>query len=365
MAQDLTAILMPAPPRGLIPDNVVNLVAQNVPPTAWVRLSPLEKLDIQQLEVLDGQSGLPAVSPSILVALSQNGGKAMFVHVNHQGKQALLHAFEDGIEVASYTGEPGDAFDAEVTRLVGHSIDDVVAEDDGTRIGFGQAATRTAALVRGRLLMVPPGTPTGLGSFVFHDRGFDTPSNLIIAGDAEADTTRAAFFAFDGNLIHQAFNQVPGSQLAQVLGGAPQDVLGPLIELRDPTVRALTPQQVPPGQAKDHPAWHTHTFERYGWRGIDPGSDPNDVRKWTELRSADVLDVSVRAQYDLHELIRQHLTVIVDLFNVFDLSSATRTNTALASTYQPAFEARNSASYGAVLSRQVPFRAQFGLRYQY
>lgn len=104
---------------------------------------------------------------------------------------------------------------------------------------------------------------------------------------------------------------------------------------------------------------------RYGWRGIDPGSDPNDVRKWTELRSADVLDVSVRAQYDLHELIRQHLTVIVDLFNVFDLSSATRTNTALASTYQPAFEARNSASYGAVLSRQVPFRAQFGLRYQY
>mgnify|MGYP000004540948 FL=1 len=261
MAQDLTAILMPAPPRGLIPDNVVNLVAQNVPPTAWVRLSPLEKLDIQQLEVLDGQSGLPAVSPSILVALSQNGGKAMFVHVNHQGKQALLHAFEDGIEVASYTGEPGDAFDAEVTRLVGHSIDDVVAEDDGTRIGFGQAATRTAALVRGRLLMVPPGTPTGLGSFVFHDRGFDTPSNLIIAGDAEADTTRAAFFAFDGNLIHQAFNQVPGSQLAQVLGGAPQDVLGPLIELRDPTVRALTPQQVPPGQAKDHPAWHTHTFE--------------------------------------------------------------------------------------------------------
>ena len=162
MAQDLTAILMPAPPRGLIPDNVVNLVAQNVPPTAWIRLSPLEKLDIQQLEVLDGQSGLPAVSPSILVALSQNGGKAMFVHVNHQGKQALLHAFEDGIEVASYTGEPGDAFDAEVTRLVGHSIDDVVAEDDGTRIGFGQAATRTAALVRGRLLMVPPGTPTGV-----------------------------------------------------------------------------------------------------------------------------------------------------------------------------------------------------------
>lgn len=104
---------------------------------------------------------------------------------------------------------------------------------------------------------------------------------------------------------------------------------------------------------------------RYGWRGMDPGSDPNEVRKWTELRSSDVLDLSVRAQYDTYELIRQHLTLIVDLFNVLDLSSATRTNTTSASTYQPAFEARNSAAYGAVTSRQVPFRVQFGLRYQY
>ncbi len=104
---------------------------------------------------------------------------------------------------------------------------------------------------------------------------------------------------------------------------------------------------------------------RYGWRGIDPGADPNDVRKWTELRSSDVLDVSVRAQYDTYELIRQHLTLIVDIFNVFDLSTPTRTNTTSASTYQPAFEARNSSAYGAVTSRQVPFRVQFGLRYQY
>ncbi|HMU39543.1 MAG TPA: TonB-dependent receptor [Pseudomonadota bacterium] len=104
---------------------------------------------------------------------------------------------------------------------------------------------------------------------------------------------------------------------------------------------------------------------RYGFRGIDPGSDPNDVRKWTELRSSDVLDLSVRAQYDLYGLIRQHLTLIVDVFNVLDLSSPTRTNTTQASTYKPAFEARNSASYGAVLGRQVPFRVQFGARFQY
>lgn len=261
MAQDLTAILVPQPPRGLNPDTIVNIVAQNVPPTAWVRLSPLEKLDIQQLEVMDGQTGLPAVSPALLVALSQNGGKAMFVHVNHQGKQSLLHAFEDGIEVASYTGEPGEGFEAEALKLIGHSVDDVVAADDGTRVGFGQAATRTAALVRGRLLMVPPGTPTGLGTFVFHDRGFDTPSSLIIPGDAPADTTRAAFFAFDGNLIHQAFNQVPGQQLSQVINGAPEEVLGPLMELREPTAKALSGHQQPLGQAKDHPAWHTHAFE--------------------------------------------------------------------------------------------------------
>lgn len=104
---------------------------------------------------------------------------------------------------------------------------------------------------------------------------------------------------------------------------------------------------------------------RYAWRGLDPGADPNDVRKWSELRSPDVIDVSLRAQYDFHALIRQHLSLIVDLFNAFDLSTATRNSTTGASTYQPAFEARNSASYGTALARQTPFRVQFGLRYQY
>src|SRR5262249_42452366 len=60
---------------------------------------------------------------------------------------------------------------------------------------------------------------------------------------------------------------------------------------------------------------------RYGWRGVDPGPDPNDIRKWSELRNPDILDVSLRAQYDLHALIHQHLSVIVDLYNAFDLVS--------------------------------------------
>lgn len=102
---------------------------------------------------------------------------------------------------------------------------------------------------------------------------------------------------------------------------------------------------------------------RYGWRGVDPASDPNDVRKWTELRSPDVLDVAFRAQYDLHAITRQHLSAIVDVFNLLDLSTAA--NTGSNTTNQAGFEARNSASYGAVTNRQVPFRVQFGVRYQY
>jgi hypothetical protein len=102
---------------------------------------------------------------------------------------------------------------------------------------------------------------------------------------------------------------------------------------------------------------------RYGWRGVDPASDPNDLRKWTELRSPDVLDIAFRAQYDLFAITRQHLSAIVDLFNLLDLSSPT--NTGSNTTNQAGFEARNSTSYGAATNRQVPFRVQFGVRYQY
>ena len=149
MPADLTSILLPLPPRGLQPNDIVNVVSQNGPPAAWVRLVPMEKLEIHQLEVMDGQTGLPSVSPGMLAALSQNGGKALFVHVNHNAKQALLHAFEDGIEVATYSGEPNDSFTAEFQRLVGQSTDEIAENDDGTRVGFGQAASRTAAVVRG------------------------------------------------------------------------------------------------------------------------------------------------------------------------------------------------------------------------
>ncbi len=99
---------------------------------------------------------------------------------------------------------------------------------------------------------------------------------------------------------------------------------------------------------------------RYGWRGLDPASDPNDIRKWTELRSPDLVEINVRLQYDMHELIRQHLSVIVDLFNILDLS------TPIGGSNQAGFENRDIATtFGTVLGRQTPFRAQFGVRYQY
>lgn len=265
MPADLTAILIPLPPKGLQPNDVINLIAQTAPGVVWVRLAPLDKTEIHQLEVLDGQSGLPAVAPATLQALSQNGGKAMFVHVNHEAKQAMFHAFEDGIEVASKTGEPDDAFSAEFQKLVGHSVDELVAGDDGTRVGFGQAASRTAAVVRGRMVLVPTGTPTGLGSFAFHDRGHDRQTiervDLPPEEEAASDTTRAAFFAFDGNVISQAFDQLPGKQLAQVLANAPAEVVGPLFELRDETVRSLSTTDATPGRAERHPLWHTNAFE--------------------------------------------------------------------------------------------------------
>jgi hypothetical protein len=273
MPADITAILLPLPPRGPSPDHIINVVAQAAQQSgqsaAWIRLLPLEKVDIHQLEVLDGGSGLPAVSPVLLTGLSQGGNKAMFVHVNHQAKQALMHAFEDGIEVDSYSGEVTPQFEEQFKNLTGHSIDELVSHDDGTRVGFGQAASRTAAIVRGRMVLAPTGTPTGLGSFSFHDRGHDRAAEqgqiqLTDAEDrdeGEGDVTRAAFFAFDGGIIAQAFTELPGQHLAQVVSSAQPEVLGPLIELRDATAKQLATVQTPPGQAKDHPAWHTNAFE--------------------------------------------------------------------------------------------------------
>ncbi len=262
MPADLTAILLPASPRGPNPNDIINVVAQNSPHPVWVRLAPLLKVGLHQLEVLEGNSGLPSVAPALVEALSKNDGKALFLHVNQQAKQALLHAFEDGVEVQNFTGEPGEEFEKQVLPLCGCTVEEMLASDDGTRLGFGQAASRTAALVRGRLVLVPAGTPTGMSSFIFHDRGHDVvPAGETKDGEEEEDHSRVAFFAFDNDLITKAWNELPGKQLAQVIGSAPREVLGPLFSMREPIAKVLSELEGPPGKELQQPLNHLRAFE--------------------------------------------------------------------------------------------------------
>lgn len=52
--------------------------------------------------------------------------------------------------------------------------------------------------------------------------------------------------------------------------------------------------------------------------------------------------------------------MIVDLFNILNLS------TPIGGDNQAGFESRDIATtFGTVLGRQTPLRAQFGVRYQY
>src|SRR2546421_207896 len=82
---------------------------------------------------------------------------------------------------------PGEEFTARLRAEAGADLPSLHAADDGTRLGIGVAASNTVALYKQRALVVPVGTPTGLDSFRFHDRG-----------DALEDRQeRVAFFAFD------------------------------------------------------------------------------------------------------------------------------------------------------------------------
>ena len=69
----------------------------------------------------------------------------MFVHVNHQAKQALVHRFVAAKEIEGWLGDPKD-LDAKLREAVGRSLDEILAGDDGTRAGFGLAASSTEAL---------------------------------------------------------------------------------------------------------------------------------------------------------------------------------------------------------------------------
>ncbi len=103
----------------------------------------------------------------------------------------------------------------------------------------------------------------------------------------------------------------------------------------------------------------------YTVRRSPQGTEPtkgNDVTQIAEFRTPDLITMDLRLQFDFHSLIRQHLSLIADLFNVFNLSSATNSG---GTGGTRAVENRDVPTYGTINARQTPFRAQFGLRYVY
>ena len=87
-------------------------------------------------------------------------------------------------------------------------------------------------------------------------------------------------------------------------------------------------------------------------QGTDPVT-PNQHSAVSELRWPDYLNLDARAQYDLADLIHQHVVVILDVFNVFDLQNASRV------------EVADVKGFGLVTRRQDPLRIQLGIRYVY
>jgi hypothetical protein len=101
-------------------------------------------------------------------------------------------------------------------------------------------------------------------------------------------------------------------------------------------------------------------------QGTDPGSvsgnakaTSNDPTKWSEFRSPDVIVVNARLSYDFSELIKQHVILIFDFFNLLNLGAAQAAGSGF-----PLRES-NTSTFGLVAAHQTPFRFQLGLRYVY
>ncbi len=94
--------------------------------------------------------------------------------------------------------------------------------------------------------------------------------------------------------------------------------------------------------------------------GTEPNK-PNDVTQIAEFRLPALLVVDSRISYDVASLFSQkvHLTLIADLFNMFNLDVANRGSDLID------VEPRDIPTYGAFRGRQAPLRAQFGIRFQY
>jgi hypothetical protein len=213
--RDLTAVIVPA--GQLTVEQVHAIVRESGRHAALVRVAPLPSLNLMQIEVHD-LVGMPTEDPALVQRFS-TGGRATFVHVNHSAKQAMVHGFIDGRGNEGFAGAPGDDFMQRLRVEAGVDLVALHAADDGTRLGIGVASSHTAALLKQRALGIPVGTPTGLDSFRFHDRGVGL----------EDRQERLAFFAFDR---HETFG-VEARLWAQRLTGAPAGWFGPLEATRE------------------------------------------------------------------------------------------------------------------------------------
>lgn len=219
---DLTAILVDSARHDEA--SIRAAVAAGSYADGWLRVRPLDGIGLTQVELLDGR-GLPQVDPGLVIELSKEGRRAVFVHVNHSANQAMLHWFHGTEQVEGWVGGSDDLA-PRLVRAVGLDLPALLAADDGTRHGFGQAASKTVALARGRALAAPEGTLTGLSSFAFHDRG-----------GPGAD--RAAMVALDEAAVRAAWASVPGAELAARVKALDDGALGPLAPVRDEAVARL------------------------------------------------------------------------------------------------------------------------------
>ncbi|HEX2569337.1 MAG TPA: hypothetical protein VH877_07240, partial [Polyangia bacterium] len=224
MSSDLTALLVRQGEHDV--ESIERTLRQVGYMDVWLRIVPLKDLNLLQIELWDSQ-GRPAIQPALVSALSAEGKRATFVHVNHQAPQALVHAFVGGQETLGWVGDPKD-LEAHLIASVGHRLAELVGADDGSRIGPGVAASATCGVVRGRVIGAPRGMPLMLDSFYFHDAGTD-----LDKGD------RVALIAFDGAALKRAWESVPGRQLAERVAAMPDAVYGPLTAARDAAVEAL------------------------------------------------------------------------------------------------------------------------------
>lgn len=221
-AADLTALFVDRGPHDEA--SIRGAVLGGVYGDAWLRVRALDGVPLIQVELLDGR-GLPRIDPALVMALAANDRRAVFVHVNHQAEQAVVHWFQGDKEIEGWVGQPKD-LDERIGRALGLDLATLLAADDGTRHSFGQAASSTVAITRGRVLQAPVGTLTGLGSFAFHDRG-----------GAGAD--RVALIAFDEAALRTAWRTTPGAELAARVTSLAKEHAGPLGPVREQAAAAL------------------------------------------------------------------------------------------------------------------------------